>query len=220
MSDKRQVWTDQMIEGKSKTHLSGTLHWLTLSKTFTVINHKVTPLRCMQHWYMNVNRAGHLLVLTHCTTGKHSKQLHVYDQHQQVLCQVKLPHVMQYPFSVMTSARDTFVVVGWHGVWWIDRQGHVLRQYGGELSWTAHITQHSKGPLLIADWEKHRLVVLSNEATLLQHLSDVEYPLTLHLNEQAGLLFVEQWKDENNADVKVFQLCLKITRKLCLQDEG
>ena len=223
VSDAVQTWTDELIQGKSKTHLSGALHWLTLSKPFTVTNHKMTPLRCVPEGLTNVDHVGHLLVITHCTTGKHPKQLHVYDKHQHVLCQVNLPTGMAHPWSAMTSASDMFVIVDNHGVWWIDQQGQVLwrnDQQPDDMSLPLHIIQHSKGPLLITDWGKHRVVLLSDEATLLQHLFDVGYPTTLHLDEQAGLLFVSQENDKNNASVKVFQLCLKTTRKLCLQDQG
>ena len=211
----------------SRTHLSRALHWLTLSKTFTVTNHKVTPLTCVQSGFMNVNHAGHLLVLTRCTTGEHPKQLHVYDKHQDVLYQVNLPSGMQTALSAIGSASDMSIVVGSHGVWWIDQQGQVLRQYGqqvGEMSQAEHIIQHSKGPLLISEWSQGRVVVLSNEATLLQHLFDVACSGALHLDEQAGLLLLEQWNNEDDVNIKVFQFnCqfyLKTTRKLCLQDQG
>ena len=149
VSDQVQVWSNEMRKGKSKTHLSGALHWLTLSKTFAVTNHKETPLRCARYGYMNVSHAGHLLVITRCTTGEHPKQLHVYDKHQHVLYQVNLPSGMQGPVSAMTSASDMFVVVGNQAVWWIDQQGQVLQQYGqqpGELPLGS--TRHTalKGP--------------------------------------------------------------------------
>ena len=118
----------------------------------------------------------------------------------------------------MTSAGDMCVVVGDRSVWWVDQQGQVLRQYGqqpDELSGALHVIQHSKGPLLITDWEKHRVVLLSNDATRLQQLSDVEHPSTVHLDAQAGLLFVAHRNNKNNMNVKVFQVCLKTTRKLC-----
>ena len=225
VSDRVQLWTNEMLEGKSKTHLSGTLHWLTLSKTFTITDHKVTPLRMCAGW---VHGCGPMQdtcwsLPTVQQLGKHPKQLHVYDKHQHVLYHVSLPGGIQGPWSAITSTSDIFVVVGNQEVWWMDQQGQVLRRYGqqpGERSGATHIIQYSKGPLLITDWDKHRVVLLSNEATLLQHLSDVEHPSTLHLDEQAGLLFVTQWNDENNINVKVFQLCLKTTRKLCLQDQG
>ena len=206
VSDQIRVWTEEMLQGNSTTHLRGKLHWLALSKTFTVTSHEVKRLECVQRGHTNVDHAGHLLVITHCTTGKHPKQLHVYDKHQHLLCRVNLPSGMHNPSSALTSATDIFVVVCWYGVCWIDHQGQVLPHYGqqpGELSLAAHIVQHSKGPLLITDWANHRLVLLGNEATPLQHLSDVEYPNTLHLDEQEGLLFVAQWRNENNVDVKV-----------------
>ena len=219
----RNYETDEFI---SQTHLSGALHWLTLSKTFTVSSHNVTPLRCVQLGFMNVNHVGHLLVVTYCTTGKHPRQLLVYDSHQHVLSQVNLSNEMLHPWSAMTGASDMFVLACNRAVWWIDQQGQVLQQYNpqtGGLSGARHMIQHSKGPLLISDWVQGRVVLLSNEATLLQHLPDVECCGALHLDEQAGLLLLEQWKDEDDVNVKVFQfncqLYLKTTRKLCLQDQ-
>ena len=226
VSDEMTVLTDEMHEGKSKTHLSGALRWLTLSKAFDVTDHKVISLRCVPDGFMNVNKEGHLLVLTLCTTGKHPKELHVYGNHQRALYQVNLPSEMERPLSPMSSASDMFVIVGKHGVWWIDHQGQMLQQYGQEprelpLAVHCDITQHSKGgPLLVTDWKQDRVVLLSNEATLLQHLPDVEYPTTLYLDEKAALLFVTRWADKNNVKVTVFQLRLKITRKIGLQDQG
>ena len=181
-------------------------------------------MKCMKRGWMNVNNAGHLLVITHCTTGKHPKQLIVYANNQHVLHQITLPDGMGDPISAVNSAENMFVVVGFvpkGKVWWIDQHGRVLGQYGQqageELSCPCHIMQHSKGPLLITDKNNHRVVLLSNEATLLQHLTDVRYPLSLHLDEQAGLLSVGQWENENSVHVKVFQFWIKPTRKLCLK---
>ena len=164
----------------------------------------------------------HLLVLTHCTTGKHHKQLHLYDN-QYVLYQVNLPGGMERPLAAMNSASDLFVVVGRHGVWWIDQQGQVLQHYGqqpGKLPDAGHIIQHSKGSPLFTVWEGNETFLLSNEATLLQDLFSVQHPSLLQLDEEASLLFAARWKNQNNAYMEVFQLCLKTTRKVCLQDQG
>ncbi len=70
VSDRVQEWTNEMKAGKSRNHVSGALHWLTLNNSYDITHHEVIQMRCVQSGYMNVNPDGHLLVLTHCTTGQ------------------------------------------------------------------------------------------------------------------------------------------------------
>ena len=99
--------------------------------------------------------------------------------------------------SAVSSQQDMFVVVDFDNsqVCWVDKRGRVLRKYGGlhgrlwaqDLYRPEHIIEHSKGALLIADYSNNRVVLLSNEARLLQHLltghGEVSEPNTLHLDE-------------------------------------
>ena len=224
IADQVASWTEQMMAGSSKTHLSGAVYWVTISKMFTITTYKKRPMQCVKLGHMSVNQDGCLLVLSHCTTGKHPRQLLMYDKNQDILHQIGLPPGMGSPLSAVNSTKDVFVIVDSvekGKLWWVDKDGQVLHQYGNQacerLLYPTHVIQHSTGLLLCTCRGQNRLALLSKDATLLQHVSDVKFPSTLHLNEQAGLLSVVEWKDQDNVHVKVLQFCVKTTRSLSVQ---
>lgn len=182
-------------------------------------------MQCVQHGYMNRNHAGHLLVITYCTTSKHRKKLVVYDN-RRVLRTIALSDMFIRPVSVVSIGLDKFVVVdnGKHEAIGIDQHGQVLQQYGQrpgeELNGPLHIIQHSEGLLLITDLVKHTVHLISNEGQLLQYVlkdSEVTYPFALNLDEQTGLLHVVHGRNANNLEVKTFLPCTCHLRAISFQ---
>lgn len=123
VADHVQELTEKDTQGKSKTHLSGSLHWLALTNDYNVIKHARVRLQCIQHGYMNVTFAGHVLVLTHCTTRTHSKQLVVYDKNRCVIYAMDMSSKRMLPMSAVSSDRETFVVMDGYKrrAIWIDK---------------------------------------------------------------------------------------------------
>lgn len=224
------VAEQEVVMGEAiQDHFSGSLHWLTLSKNNDVIEHEVTPLQCVQRGFMNVDSVGHLLVLTHCTSGEHPKQLLVYDNTRRVLNVIALPDVIVEPQSAVSIDPDNnFAVVDAHinKVIWIDKCGQVLRQYrpSQEINHPllVHGIQHSSGSLLIADWNNDRIHEVSHQGRvrLLQFLlqpATCKRPFSLHLDEQAGLLSVvqvESGKPSRAVMMYAYMLCEKRVRKI------
>lgn len=214
VADQIEQWSEKMRTGRARTHLSGSLHWLTFNRNYDIINHAVSPLQCGQFSYMNVSHDGHLLLLTQCTTSEHHNYLEVHHKNRCVLRTIALPDMCKRPMSAVSIGADKFVVVDTvqRMLLWIDHRGQVLRQYGQgpgeELCYPIHIAQHSKGQLLVTDRASNKIHLLSTQGQLLQYLlqePEVRSPLSLHVDEHTGQLYVVQWKNSGVSEMNIFQ---------------
>lgn len=226
VADHVQFWDNDMRKCQSPHHIRGVLHWLNLNERYNVTKHEQILMQCAQRGSMKVSHTGHLLVLNHCTTGEHHKQLVEYGSNRGVLRCIPLSDIFIEPISALNSGSNIFVVTDWgrRQVIWIDQHGEVLQQYGGskeELDNPFHIYQHSNGSLLIADRKNHRVQLVSNEGKLLRCLlqsPDIRFPRSIYFDEQTGLLCILQGENIINVELKTFQVlpCNARINQICL----
>ena len=219
VADQVESWTGDSMSGKSSTHLSGHLHWLTLDEAYDIVQHEVTPIQCVQVGTMNYSsKDKHLLVLTLCTSGQHPKQLCVYSaENRRCIRQINLPYMLTRPFGALHAGEDSFAVndLGTHKVWWINWKGDVLRQY--DVVGPYHAIAHSNDMLIVTSRFTHQLHVVScSKGTFSGRLlaEQVWHPMYLNLDEKEGLLGVVQGKDADHIEVKMFHFSTPRIREI------
>ena len=117
---------------ESQSHVSGRLHWITLSQTYDIIKQEITQLECWPDSFINVDSSGQVLVTTLCVSKEHPRRLVIYDKDKHRELQViDLPGKLQWPTSAVNSSPGVFMVVDSESnkVVWLDAKGQVLKTY-------------------------------------------------------------------------------------------
>ena len=168
-------------------------------------------------WGLSVTRNHHLLV-----TLKSSKRIREYTTHGDVTREINLDVSIDVPWHSIELSSGQFVVchagAKQHRVCTVDTSGRIVQSYGGpkgssagRLNAPCCLAVDKRGYVLVADYNNHKVQILSPALT---HLCDVTLPehklsrpYRLHLDEQRGRLYVGEgsWGGERRVFVLAMQ---------------
>jgi len=111
-------------------------------------------------------------------TSQDDRQLRQFDAAGgDELRRVGLPDYMK-PLHAVESPTATFIVghsntqLGRCRVSEVSTKGQVLRQFSGSLSWPGHIAVDRQGNILVADYDKHHILLLDAQLALRRVIID------------------------------------------------